>query len=347
MKKRLLCMILTLTMIFCLVPSAAAAANDEAIQAAEALYELGLFKGTGTNPDGTPIFDLDKTPTRNQAIIMLVRLLGKEEEAKAGTWKIPFTDVSDSMKPYIGYAYTNGLTNGYTATTYNGGTPAKANQYITFVLRALGYESGKDFEVATAWELSDKLGITSGQYQNGGTFTRNDVACISVSALPVAQNGSTETLAQKLMVDGVFTQEQYDLAAGGGRPSETPQEELFTLTAFGDRWIHEYLMSLDPTSVALGPERPEQVRHFDQYYFTEQYIADEIVDAIQQHYSFIRVVEAKESGTYLGGPIGNPGTRVETLEHPVYGRFIGVATFEPEGYFYETDYYLRWRIDRP
>ena len=52
MKKRLLCMILTLVMIFSLVPSVAAA-SDEATEAAEALYELGLFKGTGTNPDWT------------------------------------------------------------------------------------------------------------------------------------------------------------------------------------------------------------------------------------------------------------------------------------------------------
>ena len=177
MKKRLSCIILTLVMIISLVPFAAAA-SDEATEAAEALYELGLFKGTGTNPDGTPIFDLDKTPTRNQAIIMLVRLLGKEEEAKAGTWKIPFTDVSDSMKPYIGYAYTNGLTNGYTATTYCGTNPIKANQYIAFVLRSLGYESGKDFEVSSSWKLSDKLGITNGQYENPSTFTRGDVAII-------------------------------------------------------------------------------------------------------------------------------------------------------------------------
>ena len=98
MKKRLLCMILTLVLIFSLIPSATAA-SDESTAAAEALYELGRFKGTGTNPDGTPIFDLDKTPTRNQAIIMLVRLLGKEDEAKAGTWDIPFTDVSDAMRP--------------------------------------------------------------------------------------------------------------------------------------------------------------------------------------------------------------------------------------------------------
>ena len=70
MKKRLSCIILTLVMIISLVPFAAAA-SDAATEAAEALYELGLFKGTGTNPDGMPIFDLDKTPTRNQAIIML------------------------------------------------------------------------------------------------------------------------------------------------------------------------------------------------------------------------------------------------------------------------------------
>lgn len=103
MKKRLSCIILTLVMIFSLVPSAAAA-SDEATEAAEALYELGLFKGTGTNPDGTPIFDLDKTPTRNQAVIMLVRLLGKEEEALAGNWELPFADVAkgSTAYPYIG-----------------------------------------------------------------------------------------------------------------------------------------------------------------------------------------------------------------------------------------------------
>lgn len=183
MKKRLVSLLLAVIMVCSMIPTAFAA-TDEATQAAQALYELGLFKGTGTNADGTPIFDLDKTPTRNQAIIMLVRLLGKEEEALAGTWDIPFTDVTDAMKPYIGYAYANGLTNGYTATTYNGTAPIKANQYVTFVLRALGYESGKDFEVTSPWGLSDKIGITANQYDSTA-FTRGDVAMISNSSLDV------------------------------------------------------------------------------------------------------------------------------------------------------------------
>ena len=203
--KKFVSAFLALLLICCMIPPALSA--DQSTQAADVLYELGLFKGTGTNPDGTPIYDLGKTPTRNQAIIMLVRLLGKEDEAKAGTWDIPFTDVSDAMRPYIGYAYTNGLTNGYTATTYNGGAPIKANQYITFVLRALGYESGKDFEVSSAWTLSDELGITAGQYQKGGAFTRGNVAEISWGALSATVRGTDQVLAEKLRADGAIPKE--------------------------------------------------------------------------------------------------------------------------------------------
>ena len=203
--KKFVSAFLALLLICCMIPPALSA--DQSTQAADVLYELGLFKGTGTNPDGTPIYDLGKTPTRNQAIIMLVRLLGKEDEAKAGAWDIPFTDVSDAMRPYIGYAYANGLTNGYTATTYNGGAPIKANQYITFVLRALGYESGKDFEVASAWTLSDELGITAGQYQKGGAFTRGNVAEISWGTLSATVRSTDQVLAEKLRADGAIPKE--------------------------------------------------------------------------------------------------------------------------------------------
>ena len=71
MKKNLFCLFLTLLMAVCLM-SSAFAANDDAADAAQTLYELGLFRGTGTNADGTPIFALEQTPTRNQAVIMLV-----------------------------------------------------------------------------------------------------------------------------------------------------------------------------------------------------------------------------------------------------------------------------------
>ena len=206
--KKLLSLLLTLVLLIGLIPTASAA-SSQAQQAAEALYELGLFRGNGTLPDGSPNFALDQTPTRNQAVIMLVRLLGKEEEALAGNWDIPFTDVSKTSAayPHIGYAYANGLTNGTSATTFGGGNPIRANQYITFVLRALGYESGKDFEVGTAWEFSDELGFTDGEYNaaNAGAFLRGDVAKISKNALPVFLKNSDTRLIQRLVTDGAVS----------------------------------------------------------------------------------------------------------------------------------------------
>ncbi|MBR2481765.1 MAG: S-layer homology domain-containing protein, partial [Oscillospiraceae bacterium] len=203
--KKLFSLLLTLVLLCSLIP-AASAASPEAQQAAEALYELGLFRGNGTLPDGSPNFALDQTPTRNQAVIMLVRLLGKEEEALAGTWDIPFTDVSKASAayPYIGYAYANKLTNGTSATTFGGGNPIRANQYITFVLRAMGYESGKDFAVSTAWEFSDSLGITKGEYNaaNAGSFLRSGIAEVSYGALSAKVSGTETTLLEKLKADG-------------------------------------------------------------------------------------------------------------------------------------------------
>ena len=123
--------------------------DDEAVSAAEALYALGLMKGAGTNEDGTPNFDLDRQPTRNEAVTMLVRLLGKEGDAREETWDIPFADVADWAVPYVGYAYANGLTSGISDTEFGGALTVTAAQYLTFVLRSLGYESGKDHNCST------------------------------------------------------------------------------------------------------------------------------------------------------------------------------------------------------
>ena len=211
MKKRI-SILLALSLIVCMVP-AVFAASDKAAKAAESLYELGLFKGTGTNPDGTPIFDLDRAPSRAEAVTMLVRLLGKEAEAVNSTWETPFTDVADWAKPYVGFAYTNSLTNGTSSTTFGGSATITASQYLTFVLRALGYESGKDFKWDAAWELSDKIGLTDGRYHAGNTtFLRSDTAIISRSAIDTKQKGSEETLAEKLIVNQVFTKEAYEKA---------------------------------------------------------------------------------------------------------------------------------------
>ena len=203
--KRFLSFILALVLAASLVPSAFAA-SDEAVQAANALHTLGLFNGTGTDANGNPIYDLDRAPTREEAITMLIRLMGKEADAKGYNWEMPFTDVSNWAKPYIGYAYAYSLTSGTSETTFGGKQKVSAMQYLTFVLRALGYEDGTDFQWDKAWKLSDEIGLTSGQYTSNTPITRGDIAIISLKALSIS-NKYNWTLLEQLLNEEIISQE--------------------------------------------------------------------------------------------------------------------------------------------
>lgn len=184
------------------------AASPEMQTHADALNSIGLFGGTGVDKSGNPIYELDRTPNRYEAVTMLVRLLGKEAEAKAGSWETPFVDVVDWAKPYVGYAYNNGLTSGMSVTTFGGASEINPTQYLTFVLRALRYVSGKDFEWDKAWELTDKLAITTGQYnEEKATFTRGDVVEISYNAMFADVQKTGKTLFESLKQNGIVSKD--------------------------------------------------------------------------------------------------------------------------------------------
>jgi hypothetical protein len=103
---------------------------------------LGLFKGTSTNFDGSPTFDLDRAPTRCEAAVMLVRLLGMESNALKWNYSHPFKDVESWARPYVGHLLSNCTSD----TTYGSNDSITTSQFITLVLRALGYISGTDFQ---------------------------------------------------------------------------------------------------------------------------------------------------------------------------------------------------------
>lgn len=199
--KKLLCMLFALFAVLSL-STAALAADYTTGESANALYELGLFQGTGETANGKPIYSLDTAPTRAQAVTMLVRLLGRESEARAGSWTTPFTDLADWAKPYVGYAYTNGLTNGLGEGRFGSNDKVTANQYLTFILRALGYSSESDFQWNKAAAFSDSVGLTHGEYAAARSFTRGDTARISFAALAQTRKGSEETLAAQLVRQG-------------------------------------------------------------------------------------------------------------------------------------------------
>lgn len=67
------------------------------------LYELGLFAGTDKG------FVLEEIPTRLQGIIMLIRVMGEEEEARNCTYTHPFTDVPAWGDRYVAWAYAKSI----------------------------------------------------------------------------------------------------------------------------------------------------------------------------------------------------------------------------------------------
>ena len=204
--RRILSLMLALAISLTILIPAYAADIKSAEKQAAALKQLGLFKGVSDTD-----FDLQRAPTRTEALVMLIRVLGREAEALDGEYKHPFTDVEDWADQYVGFAYENGLTKGISETQFGTGS-ADSDMYLTFVLRALGYDdSMNDF----VWDSPNALAQSVGILPDGvdtSNFLRADVALVSWAALEATLKDGSQTLSEKLIGAGVFTAEEYSTA---------------------------------------------------------------------------------------------------------------------------------------
>lgn len=186
--KKLTAILLALIMSCMLVMPASAFDITKALGAADRLNALDLFEGQGTDVYGKPLYNLLRAFTKQDAVVMLVRYIGKTDEALAGEWTVPYTDVSDTAKPYVGYAISAGLVNGTGTETFGANDNVTASQFATLVLRALGYSSVTDFKEDSPWPLAEKLGLCEfGEYHllNNNSFKRGDAALMLYNALSV------------------------------------------------------------------------------------------------------------------------------------------------------------------
>ena len=166
------------------------------------LNSLGLFQGVGGGN-----FALDRAPTRAEALVMLIRLLGAEEAALAGSYTHPFVDVRGWAAPYIAFAYEYGLTTGTTATTFTPNASATAQQYVTFVLRALGYSDapGGDFTWSNALQFGmNQVGVWDPILADG-PFLRGHVAAVSYLAIAAIMADEDYMLLEVLVREGVVS----------------------------------------------------------------------------------------------------------------------------------------------
>ena len=191
---------------------------------ADALNLLGLFRGTDLG------YELDRALNRAEALTLVVRMVGAEEEALAGGYAHPYTDVPAWASPYVAYAHTMGITKGVSDTLFGAADPVTDSQFLTFILRVLGYQDANDgsgdFTWKTPYTLAANLGLVASGEANTG-FVRGSAVEIMWAALQTPTKGQETTLADTLVERGAFTQEALTQAEAvvTPPPTEEPVEE--------------------------------------------------------------------------------------------------------------------------
>ena len=174
-----------------------------------ALRELGLFRGSGSGiGEG---FDLHLAPTRAEALVMFIRILGEEEAALSCTYEHPFTDVPAWLDRYAAWAWNKGYSNGVGNNKFGPALTVSAVEYQEFLLRALGYSTAGVDNYLTSLERSLEHGaLTDAEYflLSDTTFLRAHVAYLSYYNLDTLVAGTYMTLAQQLQQQHVFSFQQ-------------------------------------------------------------------------------------------------------------------------------------------
>lgn len=178
-----------------------------------ALRSLDLFRGTESGIGES--FDLHRSPTRAEALVMFIRILGEEDEALTCQFTHPFKDVPEWLDRYAAWAYEKGYTNGIDATTFGTQNKVSIVEFQEFLLRALGYSTAGVDDYLTSLERALTCGaLTDVEYiiLRDCDFRRAHVAYLCYYNLDTVLSGHYLTLGQYLQQQGVFSYTQLEQA---------------------------------------------------------------------------------------------------------------------------------------
>ena len=210
--------------------------SDYYASAASFLSENGILTGY---PDGS--FGPEKTITRAEITAVIVRMLGRELDAKTlGGTASKFIDV-EATKWYSGYvnlAANEGIVNGVGDAVFAPENPVTFEQAITMVVRAIGLESQVKMDsndwskgyLDLAWEKGILNSLTGSK---GTNATRGDVAVM-------VYNGINMSATQYPTVQD---------------PTEV-YEETPSATEFSDNWTVTFIEDIETEIAYLVVEVP-------------------------------------------------------------------------------------------
>lgn len=150
-----------------------------------------VFRG-----DQSGVLNWDDTLTRAEAVTMIIRLMGLDEEAQAAASRpCPFTDVPDWARGYGNLASEKGIAKGVDGDRFDPFGVCGAREFITMLYRLTHISEGSDYSWATALE----------DFVSGVKELRDFRS--SGWSLPVAPENFASVLKNWFDQDGPFTRE--------------------------------------------------------------------------------------------------------------------------------------------
>ena len=122
MKQKVISLVCVLVLCLGLTSTALALPNEQQ-DAADVLKTLGLVQGT---KDG---YDLQRAPTRAEAVSLIVRLAGAEKAAANDNWISGFRDVPQWAETAVNYAAHQNWVTGIDPYTLGSNQPVSANAF--------------------------------------------------------------------------------------------------------------------------------------------------------------------------------------------------------------------------
>jgi len=176
----------------------------EAKECADTLYDLGLFKGTDQG------YELEKSLTREESVTIVVRLLGEADKVNADDFDATFVDVGKERwsYAYVMYCYENGITKGTGEDTFTPDAQIDASQFITLLMRLLGYtEVNPDTAMVKSIEHRLLPAEKVEELIQKSIFTRSDMVQIVYNSLKTQMENEV-VFSEYLMDKGILSENQ-------------------------------------------------------------------------------------------------------------------------------------------
>lgn len=193
--KRYLAFLLALVMVVSLLPvygDEVRTISEE--EAGRKLKNWGALKGS---KDGNLM--RDEGLKREDAILILIRMMGKEEEAEATPTLPSFKDIEDKYYyPYIAFAQAQGWTEGRSRDEFGYKALVTADEFSALMLRALGYDyKGKLY--SKVGDKAEELGLLrNARVKKSEKFRRGSAFVIMYNTLQQPKKDGGDKLAELL-----------------------------------------------------------------------------------------------------------------------------------------------------